>query len=68
MLLKWALLFLILATISALCSYHKPATTYSYIAKLLFFTFLVIFFVFIVAELFSTTPLPSESLPSSATT
>lgn len=61
----WSFIFLVLAIIAAVFGYQKPSSTFTTIAKLLFFVFLLVFFVYLLAGLFSSTPPhPATGLPA----
>ena len=56
--LKWAIIFLGIAILSALFGYRNMAASSSTIAKILFFLFLVISFMLFMINLFSPNPMP----------
>ncbi|MBA3536474.1 MAG: DUF1328 domain-containing protein [Tatlockia sp.] len=57
---RWSFVFLILAIIAAVFGYQKQASTFTYIAKLLFFVFLFAFLAYLVLCIFNTTPKQSS--------
>lgn len=58
--LEWAFVVLIIAAITAAYGYTRSASTSSYIAKLLFYSFLFVFLLLVIFSLFSTAPPPSS--------
>lgn len=58
---RWSFIFLGMAMVAASFGYQKTPTTFSNIAKLLFFACLFIFLAYLVVCIFSTTPQQSST-------
>lgn len=54
--LEWSFVVLISATVAAAYGYTGTVSTSTYIAKLIFFVFLMLFMFLIILSLFSTAP------------
>lgn len=58
MFLEWALIFLVIAIVSAAFGFRGIASTATSIAKVLFFLFLIVFLVLLVMSFFHGSPPP----------
>ncbi len=58
---RWSFVILAFAIVAAAFGYHKPPSTFTYIAKLFFFVFLFAFLAYLVLCIFHTTPQQSTA-------